>query len=197
MSYITFIIPTLGRQTLSRTIDSIYLQKSNDWKAIIIFDGIKNNLSGKYANDKRIIILEKPKTGFINSRNISFAGEVRNYAFDLVDTKWIGFIDDDDVILPNYIEELKKEDDEKKDFILFRMNYDKVVPKIGINTIIHNEAGISFVVKNEIVKKHNLRFKNDGSEDFHFLKNMENLGLKYIVSEAITYEVCEFNRDKK
>ena len=38
---ITFIIPTIGRDTLLNSINSLFNQTIKEWKAIIIFDGIK------------------------------------------------------------------------------------------------------------------------------------------------------------
>ena len=38
---ITFIIPTIGRNTLEKAIQSIENQSINEWKIIVIFDGIK------------------------------------------------------------------------------------------------------------------------------------------------------------
>ena len=42
--FITFIIPTIGRETLKNSIDSLINQTDHDWNAIIIFDGIKKIL---------------------------------------------------------------------------------------------------------------------------------------------------------
>ena len=53
---ITFIIPTIGRTTLERSIESILNQSFDIWYIIIIFDGIKSTLGNKYINDKRINI---------------------------------------------------------------------------------------------------------------------------------------------
>lgn len=41
---VTFIIPTIGRDTLSKTIDSLINQTNPNWKAIIVFDGIPSNI---------------------------------------------------------------------------------------------------------------------------------------------------------
>ena len=41
---ITFIIPTIGRPTLSKSIESLINQTNKNWEAIIIFDGIKPNI---------------------------------------------------------------------------------------------------------------------------------------------------------
>jgi hypothetical protein len=40
--FITFIIPTIGRKTLSNAIKSLLEQDDNNWNAIIIFDGVMN-----------------------------------------------------------------------------------------------------------------------------------------------------------
>jgi len=59
MNDIIFIIPTIGRETLKKSIQSLVDLKGNyRWKAIIIFDGIKNNLISKHEN---LLILEVEK----------------------------------------------------------------------------------------------------------------------------------------
>lgn len=44
MSEITFIIPTIGRETLGLSISSLLKQDTQNWKAIIVFDGIEPNI---------------------------------------------------------------------------------------------------------------------------------------------------------
>ena len=48
------------------------------------------------------------KLGKVNNIHGS-AGFVRNIGMSLVKTPWIGFLDDDDKLLPNYVESLIKE----------------------------------------------------------------------------------------
>jgi glycosyltransferase involved in cell wall biosynthesis len=91
---ITFIIPTINRHTLSRTIDCLINQTNPNWKAIVVFDGVKCE---KYL-DPRIKSLSIEKMGKQN-----FAGLVRNQAINMVDTEWIGFVDDDDTISYDYV----------------------------------------------------------------------------------------------
>ena len=93
---LTFIIPTIGRKSLKNTIKSLYKQTDSKWKCIIIFDGIKPNI---YFNDSRIKIIKCDKLG----KGVNSAGNVRNYGMQFVDTKWISFVDDDDMISPFYI----------------------------------------------------------------------------------------------
>jgi glycosyltransferase involved in cell wall biosynthesis len=97
---ITFIIPTIGRNTLENSINSLKNQTIKDWNAIIIFDGIISNIDINYINDNRIKILECDKKGI----NINSAGEVRNYGINYVKSKWIAFLDDDDIIEDDYVE---------------------------------------------------------------------------------------------
>ena len=52
MAKITFIIPTVGRDTLKNTIDSLFNQTCAEWKAIIIFDGVKPILSKNAENNQ-------------------------------------------------------------------------------------------------------------------------------------------------
>ena len=47
-TFITFIIPTIGRDSLKNSVNSLLNLKDNNWNALIIFDGIKNNLFDEY-----------------------------------------------------------------------------------------------------------------------------------------------------
>ena len=40
---ITFIIPSLNRPTLERTIESLINQTNPNWKCVIIYDGVDGN----------------------------------------------------------------------------------------------------------------------------------------------------------
>jgi len=196
MSFITFVIPTIGRQTLRRTLDSLKKQTIADWNAIVVFDGIEPNIT--YFDD-RVSIVKIEKAGKIQKHKkfgeISTAGLVRNEAFKFVKSKWIGFVDDDDIVYSNYFEFLQ-DDDEENDIILFRMNSDRIIPPLDRQKIRLNEVGISFAVRTEQVKKYDLKFKNCGSEDYEFFKDAIDKGLRYKISKHVTYEVCLHHTDK-
>lgn len=186
---ITFIIPTLGRFSLLHTIQSLLKQKINAWKCIILFDGIKNTHFQHLQKDKRITILEIPKTG--ENTSSSRAGLVRNIAFDYVDTPWIGFVDDDDTLSPYYIQHLI-DDMEGKDIILFRMIYKNRVflPPVDVSMLKKGEVGISFCFKRDIIQKDpEIRFQNDSFEDFLFLQKLIQKGYSIFVSSHVTYYV--------
>ena len=203
MSLITFIIPSIARSTLSRTLDSLLSLSCDDWNALIIFDGVENNLSEEYLNNAKFEFLQSTKVGkqFANGNGdiISSAGFVRNIGIRHATSDWIGFLDDDDVVYENYVQDLKNELEKKNDldFILFRMNADKVVPAMNVDSIIKNEVGISFCVKRQFIETHNLLFRQNGVEDFTFAIDAVKFGAKILISKSVTYEVCSENRDKQ
>ena len=114
---ITFIIPTIGRDTLPDAIDCLLNQTCQEWKAIIIFDGIEPTIR---ISDDRITIIKcekKHDRTFFHS-----AGYVRNYGIQFATTEWVAFLDDDDGIKPTYVETFLKEiADYDNDVIIFRM----------------------------------------------------------------------------
>ena len=71
MNEVTFIIPSIGRSTLQNSIDSILNQTNENWKIIIIFDGIEPTI---VTTNKKIFILKSNKKGVLKNQ----AGNVRN-----------------------------------------------------------------------------------------------------------------------
>ena len=185
--FITFIIPTLGRESLLNTIDSLIKQTDNDWNAIIIFDGIKNSFID--ILDSRIKIIEIEKTG--NNLIKNSAGLVRNIGIEMASTEWIGFVDDDDTISCNYISYLKQEllNYENLELIIFRMMYENgvVLPSKFDRNIIRNKVGISFAFKKELYSKYKYKFENNPYEDYMFLKNIQNNNHKILISSYVSY----------
>jgi hypothetical protein len=189
-SYITFIIPTIGRKTLLNTLNSLLNLKDSDWKAIILFDGITNEY-GDLINDKRFYVIEiKEKKGSfdINGK----AGFVRNIGIEYVShTRWIGFVDDDDTLSPNYIDNLRLEDkvNNNLNVCVFRMidSNNNITPPKNEFGIHKGSIGISFAIKNNIFR--NITFKNDNYEDYYFLKECEFKNYAILISNYITYFV--------
>jgi hypothetical protein len=184
-SYITFIIPSIGRETLKDSIDSLIKQTNKNWNALIIFDGVKNNFS---FNDTRIKIIEINKIGLSDKK--SCAGLVRNVGIQNLDvnTKWVGFLDDDDTISSSYIDNIIKEENlSNPDIIIYRMAYQNgyVLPTKFDKNIIRNKVGISFCLKTHIAK--NTYFENNPYEDYIYLKNLEKLKYKIVISNYVTY----------
>ena len=191
---ITFIIPTIGRDTLMNSINSLLNQTIKKWNALIIFDGIKSNIiDNKIKKDNRIKIIEIEKKGI----NINQAGNVRNYGISLSNTYWIAFLDDDDIIANDYIEIFYKELELYKnidlDIIIFRMIVDdRIIPKIETDDFYLCDVGISFIMKKSIYD-FGISFTPDGAEDFLFLDKVRTNNYKMMISPYIKYFVRKNN----
>jgi len=100
---VTVIIPTFNRfKFLVNAIDSVNLQNANDIKIIVINDG---------STDKRYYEAKFPKNVYKidlnpNQKKINgFSSDaIRNIGIDIVDTKYIAFLDDDDYWLEGKLE---------------------------------------------------------------------------------------------
>lgn len=195
---ITFIIPTIGRDTLPNAIQSLFSQTINDWKAIIVFDGINeiNSNLKSLLNDDRILYLTIEKTGSVGTGVHGTAGSVRNIGMEYVNTPWIGFLDDDDKLTPDYCKCLLYEINitPKVDVISFKM-YDKdnIIPPVGYNMIIPGMIGISFCFKSYLFRE-GFKFKQSGVEDYTLLKDFENAKLKIVLSPFVCYIVRNSNK---
>jgi len=183
--FITFIIPTIGRESLLESIESLINQDDCDWRAIIIFDGVKNNFE---INDKRINIVEIEKIGNLEKKNS--AGQVRNIGFKYVKkSEWIGFLDDDDYLSNNYISKLKEElkINNNIEVCIFRMGYENkyILPTANDRNIIRNKVGISFAIKKYI--SNDIFFNNNPFEDFIFLKELQKKNYRILISSYVSY----------
>lgn len=180
---ITFIIPSLNRDTLSRTINSLILQSDERWKCIIVYDGI----DGLEFNDPRIITIKINKIG-ISGSNHGQSGLVRNEGIKISNTEWIGFLDDDDTIHHDYVKTLF-ENYSIYDFVVWRMRYtnNKILPEINRNDLVFGRVGISFCYKN---KFNDLFFDvNRDGEDFDFLMKLKSLTNNWVITPEVFYNV--------
>jgi hypothetical protein len=198
---IGFVVPSIGRDSIKFTLQSLINQTNPNWKCWIGFDGKcegdigKNNL----IEDSRINYLYfKDKLGV--SAHHGNAGQVRNSIIKNMndDIDWIGFVDDDDTLSKYYIEILELEKTKFKfDCCVFRMRYDKnnqrVIPPFGMNHLQQNYVGISFCVSKKFITENNIKFTNDNAEDFKLLKEINDKGGKIHMSSHITYNVNGYN----
>ena len=196
-SLITFIIPTINRESLVNSIMSLMNQTNTLWKAIIIFDGCKPTDPHLLTllNDSRILYLTIAKTGIvINTDNVySSAGYVRNIGLKIAQTPWIAFLDDDDTLDPHYIDYLMQEiiAVPDADVIIFRMLDGKnIIPSMDCNKIIKNNIGISFVIRSSLIKE-GVLFKQSYIEDYLFLKELYDSNKVIVLSPYIAYYVRE------
>lgn len=195
---ITFIIPTICRNTLSTAIQSLFDQSINDWKAIVVFDGINEIDSHlkSLLDDDRILYLSIEKTGSNTIGIHGTAGSVRNIGMNYVDTPWIGFLDDDDKLTPDYCKCLLYEiyNTPTAEVISFKM-YDNnnIIPPIDYSSITPGFIGISFSFKSDLFKK-GFKFKQSDIEDYTLLKDFESANIKIVLSPFICYIVRNSNK---
>ena len=180
MALVTFIIPTVGRPTLQKTLDSLLAQSNSKWEAIVVGDGI----SVEEIDDPRIQYMSIPKIGFKNC-----AGKVRSAAAHKVTTECVGFVDDDDILFPNYVQALHDEA-EHGDLIVFRMRMgERIVPNprcTSSRQLMPADVGISFSLKSSIFKANPM--EPSMFEDFTYLDRLRR-EYKVHVSNAVTYNV--------
>jgi Glycosyl transferase family 2 len=187
---ITFIIPSIGRSTLIRTVRSLSNQIDSQWSAIICYDGVQpsQNILDIVNRDSRITYIVLPKKGFKNC-----AGEVRNDGISKVTTEWIGFVDDDDLLTPDYVCNFKKEIQTTPDAecVVFRMSNNRKVIIPGQRTTDITEVGdvgISYAVKTQLFKS-GLKFTSSGTEDYDLFMKIKNNKHRIVISDKINYLV--------
>lgn len=188
-THITFIIPSIGRDTLIRSIKSLIDQNNPNWKCIIVYDSVDPL---DITKDERISFI-RTTTKLGKKSGNGNAGLVRNEALKLVKSKWIGLLDDDDIILPNYIDCLLKEEELRPDLecVIFRMyRNNKIIPHHNIKRIRIGNFGISFCFQSKL----NYKFVNSNAEDFKFLNILYKNQHQICISPFTTYIVRNSQR---
>lgn len=180
---ITFIIPSINRPTITKTVESLIKQTNPNWECIIIYDGV----DGESFNDERIKTIKIDKIGGFSDHH-GKSGLVRNEGLRLAKTEWIGFLDDDDTINEKYVETLFEKYSEY-DFVVWRMKYTTgmVIPRLTNNDLIFGNVGISFCFKN---KFEDMLFDNNREgEDYDLLMKLRSLSDNWTITPEVYYNV--------
>jgi hypothetical protein len=207
-TFVTFIIPTIGRSSLSTTLESLLRQTlPHEWRAVLVFDGVAPTVEEDF--DPRIKVLTCEKMGLedvIDGKveegddettyvRHSCAGLVRNHALEYLssnDSEWFAFLDDDDSVSEHYVDRLKEESTSfpDVDVIVFRMLEDgrRFLPGNGQSNFETGRVGISFAIKNTV----QTRFVSSTTEDYDFLRRSIEDGYKVMCSPYLTYFVRSF-----
>lgn len=159
---VCYIIPSLFRDSLQQTINSI---KQEDPNATIIICGN---------------IVANP-TATAHNRNMAL-NAIKNEDFD-----WLVFVDDDDVLVEGYLSELNP----YFDLVVLRMYCNgEYIPKYGDNRLYECNVGINIAINLKTVK-HIPKFdKTKHHEDWHFIQDILDLNdIKHNVSEQVRYMV--------
>lgn len=106
---ITIITPTYKRSEniLLRCIKSVDSQIYQDFKHIIMIDDInlEDHISSEFINSHTS---EKRKFIPLGYRSNNYGNDPRQKCIEMTDTDFIVFLDDDNIIFPNYLSELIK-----------------------------------------------------------------------------------------
>jgi len=204
---INFIVPSVGRKTLTNTLNSFISLSNQNWEAWVGLDGISEDDFDKniLVEDSRIhYVFIKDRMGDFDhnpavERPTGNAGRVRNYLISLINNQynWIGFVDDDDTIRPHYIDRLVEEINYTSfDCCIFRMVHDDkknnrrlVVPPYGMNQVVQNCVGISFCVKKSFLDNTGVKFTSSSFEDYTMLESIHNADGEIYMSEHLVYDV--------
>ncbi len=105
MNQVSIIIPTYnGERFLAATLDSVLAQTFTDWECIVVDDGSKDGSAAiveRYAaQDDRIRLVRQANGGIASARN-------RGLAEADPDSKYLSFLDHDDVWEPDALATLK------------------------------------------------------------------------------------------
>lgn len=179
----TFIVPTIGRDTLARALESIAAQTDTDWNALVIGDGMGKDWRPPWVHDCIFYNNVREKLGAVNH-----GGLLRDYGISCASGDWLCFLDDDDRLDPHYVEWLKEESPEL-DILVFRMKYPDglILPSNG--PLFSGGVGISFAIRAEFQKRHNLWFPASSEEDWIFLRTAMGGNARLKVSDRVAYYV--------
>lgn len=195
MTFCTFVVPTLGRDTLQRAVDSVYAQTDEDWELYVLGDGVIPRFDRPEGRFHDI------HYGAIPPGAGGSAGLTRNRAWDIYEmtcgprTEWFAFLDDDDQVAPNYVRNLRAhaEDYPWADVVVFRMKH----PRLGFlppptGELRLGTVGISFALKEKVFEKHKFK-REDRSKAFHedweMISEVQKDGHRIFLSPHVNYLV--------
>lgn len=183
--FATFIVPTTGRDTLSRTLKSIVEQTDTDWNALVIGDGLGGNWRCPWHHHKIWTSVIYPKVGFANA-----GGQMRNHGMANAVGDWLCFVDDDDRLDINYLKWLREEANDK-DLVVFHMQYDdgSVLPPFNTSSLVGGQVGISFALRAEFQREKKLWFVPSMEEDWTILNAAITGGARGRLCPKIGYYV--------
>ena len=123
MPKISVILPVYNvEKYIAKSIQSVLNQTHTDFELIVVIDGSKDNseaIAKEFeTTDKRVKVYTKPNGGL---------SDARNYGLNIATGDFIYFLDSDDWIEPNLLEDnLKILEDKQVDFVVFGFYQDNV-----------------------------------------------------------------------
>lgn len=214
---VEFVVPSGGRQSLTRALESLKLQTETNWGATIVIDGMEGCRGGVVSVVARNLVLHKIcrdsslsdklaiheffrdlryKFFCISERigKSNWAGNIRNIAISQTNSTWVAFLDDDDALHRDYLKHLLAaiESYPYISAIVFRMLGEKrrtlqIIPPHGMRVLRPHWFGISFAMHSSLCKEKRLCFQPSGREDYHLLANIIQNGFTVLLSKHTLY----------
>lgn len=185
---ISIIIPVYNAsKSIDACVESILSQTFSNWRLILIDDGSTDNsgsLCKKWEDaDTRITVISKLNGG---------AGSARNLGIQQCSTRWLTFVDADDLILPEYLSNfhsgLLNPGDisiqgykrvtfdgislgESKNFSSSYYNETAIPRSFELENLLDYGQTVGKLYETELIKKHGIKFTSEFrlSEDHLFL----------------------------
>ena len=147
-------------------------QLTNEVEWIIVDDGCNEKELDKYKRDNiKVIHLEKNSGG---------ASKPRNVALDIATGKYIAFIDSDDTVSPDYIEEILKKTKEGYDYFYIGFLIEGIRILIKDKPPAWNCCIWNTVYKKSIIGEHRFREDLVLAEDYAFNQEVRKGRHSYI-----------------
>lgn len=185
MSFVTFIVPTVGRATLQRAVDSVKAQTLPFWDLYIEGDGVDPYEALDFGPSAQT------SPGAIHAwkqHHHKHESDMRNIGIRQARSEWVAFLDDDDTLAPQYVEWLLEAAD-NSDVVIFRQIFPKEDGTVAVfpneEEIVWGNVGISYAVKRSWALTY--PFKRSLHEDLLHLVALEAGGANITFSPHIAY----------
>lgn len=197
---VTFVVPTLGRPTLGRTLASLDRQTDDGWQAVVGFDGVEPP-EWWYWRYRRWKVdggrVDCGSAGITRNALMSFASGTCGPHYP-----WFAFVDDDDAVSGHYVSLLREVHEERPDVdcVVFRMRYADglVLPDPAAPALTWGQVGISFAFRSWLFERsEGVRFVRealdrpgpDGNEDIQMLRQLQRAGASTYIHPSVAYYV--------
>ena len=161
---LSIIIPYYETYELTkRLLDSLIPQSNKEVEIILVDDGCN-----EYAFDDYLVLRSFDNLHIIHKEN-GGVSSARNKGLEVAKGKYIAFIDSDDMVMPNYIEELLHLINTKNEDIIY-FNWLNINSNI-VARFPNNPAVWKAIYKREILPRFEECYKT--KEDYFFLQELE------------------------
>ena len=200
--FFSIIVPIFNSQSfIKKCIESIKQQTFTDFECLLINDGSTDNseniINKEINNDSRFILINKKNNG---------VSSARNYGLNIAKGDFIVFIDSDDWIEPNLLQEINEHADGNNiiQYDFYKVSKNKsgklkkeIHIKSDINMILQGEGAVVWkrAIKRTFIE--GLRFDESlsGGEDYLFCSNvfLKDSHFAYIDKCLYNYNISNEN----